>query len=89
MDELIKYLFDLRIVLGAIIGAVIMFFVARKNPKWVEDTYQQQRALSMQGTEEVDKLKKQIAELEIEKFISSKTDALKTEIEKLKAQIKG
>lgn len=75
-------------IFGAIAGAIIMFFVARKNPKWVEETYQKQRGLSMQGTEELEKLRKQVADMEIEKLISSKTDVLKLEIEKLKEKIK-
>jgi hypothetical protein len=46
--------------------------VAQHNPEWVQSTYQKQRAISMQGTEEVDKLKAQIKEMEIDKTIAAK-----------------
>jgi uncharacterized membrane protein YdjX (TVP38/TMEM64 family) len=69
-------------LVGAVAGAIIMFFVARKNPKWVEDTYQSQRALSMQGTEEIDKLRKQVAEMELVKLVES-------EVQKAVAKLKG
>ena len=69
-------------LLGAVAGAVIMFFVARKNPEWVEETYQKQRALSMQGTEEVDKLRKVVADMEIDKKIEAK-------FAELQAKLKG
>lgn len=59
-------------IIGAVAGAIIMFFVARKNPKWVEETYQAQRALSMQGTEEVERLRKTVAEMELTKLVESK-----------------
>lgn len=74
MDEIIKYLFDFRIVLGAIAGAIIMFFVARKNPKWIEDTYQQQKEV-LSTTELSEKLKaaeKQIADMELDSKIMAK-----------------
>lgn len=63
-------------ILGAIAGAIIMFFVARKNPKWVEDTYQAQRGLSMQGTEKIAELEKKIADLELDKKIEEKAKEL-------------
>jgi CRISPR/Cas system-associated exonuclease Cas4 (RecB family) len=77
------------IALGIPIGMVIMLFIARKNPKWIEDVYQKQRALSMQGTEEVEKLKAQVKELELDKLIEGKVSGLKAELEALKAKIKG
>jgi uncharacterized membrane protein YdjX (TVP38/TMEM64 family) len=70
------------VVIGAVFGAIIMFFVAQKNPEWVQSTYQKQRKLSMDGTEEVDRLKKQVAEMELEKKIEAK-------IAELQAKIKG
>jgi gas vesicle protein len=60
------------IILGAIAGAVIMFFVAQKNPEWVQSTYQKQRAASMQGTEKVAELEKKLADMEIDKTIAAK-----------------
>jgi len=77
MEELIRYLVDVRIILGAIIGAVIMFFVARKNPKWIEDTYQQQKEI-LSTTELAEKLKaaeKQIAAMELnDKIVAKATE---------------
>jgi len=66
--------------LGGAIGA--FFFIQRKlkkNPKWVEDLYQKQRAVGMQGTDELDKLKKQIADMELAKTIAE----LKEKVAKL------
>lgn len=87
----IEYIFTQipGILFGSVAGAVIMFFVARKNPKWIEDTYQAQRALSMKGTEEVDRLKEQIKELELDKLIEGKLSGLKADLEALKAKLKG
>jgi hypothetical protein len=77
------------LIIGAIGGAVGMFFIAQKNPEWVQSTYQKQRAISMQGTEEVDKLRAQVKELELDKLIEGKVSGLKAELEALKAKIKG
>ena len=60
------------IISGAAVGAIVMFFVAQKNPEWIQSTYQKQRAVSMQGTEEVDKLKAQVKELEMSKLSEEK-----------------
>lgn len=85
--DFLAYLIDFRIVIGAVAGAIIMFFVARKNPKWVEDTYQAQRAVSMQGTEEVDKLKKQLADVQLVQTIK---DTVKSEVaDAISKAIKG
>lgn len=85
----IEYIFTQvpGILFGAVAGAIIMFFVARKNPKWVEDTYQAQRAASMQGTEEIDKLKKQLADVQLAQTIK---DIVKSEIaDSISKAIKG
>lgn len=58
--------------IGAIGGGIGMFFIAQRNPEWVQSAYQKQRGTSMQGTEEVDKLKKQIADMELAKTIETK-----------------
>jgi predicted ATPase with chaperone activity len=76
MEKIIEYLLDLRILIGALAGAIGMFFYAQKNPEWVQKLYQKQRGLSMQGTEEIDKLKKQIADMELDKRIEEKFKAL-------------
>lgn len=70
--DFLTYLVDFRIVIGAVAGAIVMFFVAQKNPEWIQSTYQKQRAVSMQGTEEVDKLKAKVQELEMSKLIEEK-----------------
>lgn len=80
--DFIAYLVDFRIVIGAVGGAIIMFFVAQKNPEWIQSTYQKQRVASMQGTEEIDKLKKQIADMELAKTIDEK-------VKEALAKIKG
>ena len=87
--DYIAWLIDFRVVIGAVGGAIGMFFIARQNPKWIEDTYQKQRAVSMQGTEEIDKLKAQVKELELDKLIEGKVSGLKAELEALKAKMKG
>ena len=60
------------IIIGAIAGAVIMFFVAQKNPEWVQSTYQKQRSISMQGTEKVAELEAKVKELELAKLVEEK-----------------
>jgi hypothetical protein len=70
--DFVAYLIDFRIVIGAVGGAIVMFFVAQHNPEWVQSTYQKQRGISMQGTEEIDKLKAQLKEVELAKVIETK-----------------
>ena len=60
------------LVIGAIAGAVIMFFVAQHNPEWVQSTYQKQRAVSMQGTDKIAELEKKLADADLAKTIEAK-----------------
>ena len=71
MPEL-NFIHAVVFILGAAGGAIGMFFYAQKHPQWVQDLYQKQRAASMQGTEEIDKLKAQLKEVEMSKLIEDK-----------------
>lgn len=68
------------LILGLIGGATGMFFYAQKHPKWVQDLYQKQRALSMQGTELIEKenieLKKQLEDFKAKETIQTIADAV-------------
>lgn len=72
--------------LGVIGGAVGMFFYIqhklKTDPNWVENLYQKQRALSMKGTEAIEKenaeLKKQIEDFKAkETYEKLKADLIK------------
>lgn len=59
-------------VLGAVVGAVIMFFVAQKNPKWIQDIYEKQKGVTSDVRQELDAAKQKIADLELDKKIEAK-----------------
>lgn len=69
------------IAFGAAIGAVIMFFVAQKNPEWVQGTYQKQRSASMQGTDKLAELQAKLDALELDRKVTEKVNEV---ISKLK-----
>jgi hypothetical protein len=77
------------LIVGALAGGVLVFFYIqhklKSDPNWVENLYQKQRAVGMKGTDELDKLRSKIKELEMDKVV----DTLKAEVETLKAKIKG
>lgn len=68
------------IVSGVAIGAVVMFFVARKNPEWVQETYQKQknatRVVLSPVEEKLAEAQKKLDELELDKKIDAKVKEL-------------
>ena len=75
-DAEVKLLMFLAFVLGAVAGAVIMFFVARKNPEWVQSVYEKQKLASRQvlapAEEKVAELQKKLDAMELDKKIEAK-----------------
>ena len=64
-------------VAGGMIG---MFFIARKNPEWVQKIYEQQKGITRDvrtGVQkELDEAKAKLAELELDKKIEAKIKEL-------------
>jgi anaerobic C4-dicarboxylate transporter len=79
------------IIVGALAGGILVFFYIqhklKSDPNWVENLYQKQRALSMQGTEAIAKenadLKAQIEGFKAKETINTIADAV---IAKLKSK---
>ena len=80
---IIEWLVDLKFVVGLLAGALVMFFVARKNPEWIQSMYAKQRGLSMKGTEEVEKLQAKVAEFELDKKITEKATEIYNKMKEL------
>ena len=59
-------------ILGAVAGATIMFFVARKNPEWVQSIYDKQKQLTGDVRAELEAAKQKLADLELDKKIEAK-----------------
>ena len=57
---------------GAVAGAIIMFFVARKNPEWVQEIYEKQKGITKDARTELDELRAKVAEQELVKVIEAK-----------------
>lgn len=77
------------LIVGCIAGSVLTFFYIqhklKSDPNWVENLYQKQRAIGMKGTDELDKMKAKVKELEMDKVVNG----LKAELEELKSKLKG
>lgn len=69
-------LLALVFALGAVVGAIILFFVAQKNPKWVQDVYEKQKGLTSQvrnvAEEKLAEAQKELADLKLDKLIDEK-----------------
>ena len=57
---------------GAVAGALIMFFVARKNPEWVQEIYEKQKGITKDARTELEELRAKVAEQELAKVIEAK-----------------
>jgi hypothetical protein len=57
---------------GAVAGAIIMFFVARKNPEWVQEIYEKQKGITKDARTELEELRAKVAEQELAKVIEAK-----------------
>jgi len=57
---------------GVVAGAIIMFFVARKNPEWVQEIYEKQKGITKDARTELDELRAKVAEQELVKVIEAK-----------------
>lgn len=61
---------------GAVAGALIMFFVARKNPEWVQEIYEKQKGITKDARTELEELRAKVADLELDKKIEEKAREL-------------
>lgn len=74
IEKAIEYLFDPRILIGAIIAAPIVFKICQHNPEWVQKFYQQQvdnvKGLPAATQEKIAQAEKIIADQELEKKVT-------------------
>ena len=63
-------------VVGAVAGATVMFFVARKNPEWIQEMYNKQKGITSDVRKELDEAKAKLAALELDKQIEAKIKEL-------------
>ena len=72
----VEWLIDPRILVGAIIGAIVMLFVARKNPEWVQEIYEKQKNASRKVLspveQELAETKAKLEALELDKKVEAK-----------------
>ena len=59
-------------VVGLLAGAIVMFFVARKNPEWVQEMYNRQKGITSDVRKELEEAKAKIADMELDKRIEEK-----------------
>lgn len=70
------------ILFGAVGGAVGMFFIARKNPEWVQKTYEKQKGLTSDARKELEELRAKVADMELDKKVEAK-------VQEIIAKLKG
>ena len=70
---------DPRVLIGAVIGAVIMFFIAKNSPEWVQKFFLQQKenvtGVLAQTQKALDDANKKIQAMEIQKMIQDGIEA--------------
>lgn len=60
------------ILFGVVGGAVGMFFIARKNPEWVQKIYEKQKGMTSDARKELEELRAKVADAELDKKIDAK-----------------
>lgn len=67
-------------VFGTIGGAIGMFFIARKNPKWVQDIYEKQKGITSDVRKELEEAKAKLARIELKDQIVEILKELKEKV---------
>lgn len=71
------------ILFGAVAGAVVMFFVARKNPEWVQSIYEKQKGFTGSVEDKLREAEAKIASLELDKVINAKVQEALDKLKKV------
>jgi hypothetical protein len=74
VEAFLTWIIDPRTLVGICIGVVIMYFVAKNNPEWVQKFYKQQvdnvQGLPAAAQEKLAQAEKIIADAELEKKVT-------------------